>query len=199
MQHAAIEHIGDPDLAGLGDEEDAIGARHADVAEPVQRIAGGVAAPGKEVAEDRRAEGSLCRAGVPSGGDVVEQQGEKLFVERDGALAAVAVRDDGALPQAAVTLARVPVTLGEQVEVVRLLRRVFDAHGELGLRPEVGEGKGRERKRCNERKNKREKRLSFHRVPPFAWGAFPSSSSLDEARGGKVPAARVFLRAVTPR
>ena len=99
------------------------------------------------MAEDRCAEGPLCRAGVPSGGNIVEQQGEEIFIEGDGGLAAVTVRDDGALFQAAVALARVPAAFGEQVEIIGLLRRVFDAHGELGLWPEVGKGKGRERKR----------------------------------------------------
>ena len=131
-------------------------------AEPVQCIARGVRSSGKEMAEDRCAEGPLCRAGVPSGGNIVEQQGEEIFVERDGGLAAVTVRDDGALFQAAVALARIPVTLGEQVEIVGLLRRVFDAHGERRLWPEVGKGKGCERKRCEERANEHAKRFSFH-------------------------------------
>jgi len=173
LQYLAFECVRDPDLAGLRDKDDAVGARYADVAEPVQCIAGGVGPRGKEMAEDRRAEGPLCRAGVPSGGNVVEQQGEEIFVERDGGLAAVTVRDDGAPFQAAVALARVPIALGEQVKIVGLLRRVFDAHNELGLWPVVGKGKGRERKRREERANERAKRFSFHpNFLLFLCGAF---------------------------
>ena len=71
---AAIEYIGDPDLAGFGDEDDAVGARHTDVAEPVQCIARGVRPFRVQLAPHRRAGRALRHAGVPACGHVVAQK-----------------------------------------------------------------------------------------------------------------------------
>lgn len=66
LQNAAIEYIGDPDLAGFGDEDDAVGARHTDVAEPVQCIARGVRPFRVQLAPHRRAGRALRNAGRAS-------------------------------------------------------------------------------------------------------------------------------------
>ncbi|MFR5406103.1 MAG: hypothetical protein ACLTG0_12435 [Oscillibacter sp.] len=74
LQNAAIEYIGDPDLAGFGDEDDAVGARHTDVAEPVQCIARGVRPFRVQLAPHRCAGRALRHAGVPTGGNIVAQK-----------------------------------------------------------------------------------------------------------------------------
>ena len=114
-----------------------------------------------------------------SGGNIVEQQGEEIFVERDGGLAAVTVRDDGALFQAAVALARVPVALGEQVEVVGFLRRVFDAHGELGLWPESAKAKVVSARDARSAQTSVRRDFRFIQISSFCVWGVPSSNHID--------------------
>lgn len=130
MQHLALKRFGEPDLAGLRDKDDAVGARYAVIAENVQIVAEGIRPFRVQLAPHRRAGRALRNAGVPACGNILAQERQEIGVER--ILFAVVVPVD-AVDTVSIFLA--PVALGEQVEVVEFLWRVFDAHSELGLRP----------------------------------------------------------------
>ena len=96
----------------------------------MQGIAEGIRPFRVQLTPHRRAGRALRNAGVPACGHIFAQERQEIGVER--ILFAVVVPVDAV---DTVSIFRAPVALGEQVEVVEFLRRVFDAHSELGLRP----------------------------------------------------------------
>ena len=110
----------------------------------------------------RRAGDSLRRAGVPAVRDGGAQQRQQIFVQCGGFLVTVAPFD------AVVSVAAVILALGEQIQIVKLLRRVLHAHDQLRLGSAVGKRADAQKQRRKKRAEQKSRDLSFHGVSPFS-------------------------------
>ena len=129
LQRRAMERVGYPALAALRHNENAVGIRYTVVAKDVQPCASDRFAD--QIAIHRRAVAALRGAGVPALGHRRAHGLEQPVVEQR-TLFAVVAPVDATVIDIVLVLKR---PLGQQVEVIRLVRRAFYPHRQLGLRP----------------------------------------------------------------
>ena len=171
LQRRAVQRIGHPALAALCYQNDPIRIRYAVVAERVQPRTEARVLTGK-VAPHRRAVCPLRGAGVPALRHRCPQRVQQLVIQRGDFLLGVAPIQPAVcvIPVSGAIGVPLIIPLFQKIEVVRLARRVFDLHRQLGLRPRVGKGRYRQQHRRQQQENTVSQRL-FHFFCSFL---FPS-------------------------
>ena len=168
LQRRAVQRIGYPAFAAFCHENDPIRIRYAMVAEGVEPHPACVAAD--QVAPHGRAVGALRGAGVPALRHRCPQRVQQLVIQRGDFLLGVAPIQPAVCVISVSGAIGVPliIPLFQKIEVVRLARRVFDLHRQLGLRPRVGKGRYRQQHRRQQQENTVSQRLfHFFRSFPF--------------------------------